>query len=299
MPELPDLEVYRAALESRILDARLDGIRLTSPFLLRSVRPPLQGAHGRRVEALGRLGKRLVMELEGELYLVLHLMIAGRVRWVAVGAAPPKKSGLAAFDFETGTLILTEAGSKKRASLYLVEGRDALAAHDPGGVEPLEVGLQEFRAILERERHTLKRALTDPHLFAGIGNAYSDEILHQARLSPFKLSDTLSTAESEQLFEATRSILEAWTRRLLAEAGGGFPEKVTAFRPEMAVHGRFGKPCPACESPVQRILYAETEANYCPGCQTEGRILADRVLSRLLKKDWPKTLAELEQRRSS
>lgn len=297
MPELPDLEVYRAALESRILDARLDGIRLTSPFLLRSVRPPLQEAHGRRVEALGRLGKRLVMELEGELYLVLHLMIAGRLRWGAVGAAPPKKTGLAAFDFETGTLILTEAGSRKRASLHLVEGRDALAAHDPGGVEPLEVELQQFRAILERERHTLKRALTDPRLFAGIGNAYSDEILHRARLSPFKLSDTLSTAESERLFEAIRSILEAWTRRLLAEAGGGFPKKVTAFRPEMAVHGRFGKPCPACESPIQRILYAETEANYCPGCQTEGRILADRVLSRLLKRDWPKTLDGLEQRR--
>ncbi len=294
MPELPDLEVYRAALESRTLGSTLDSIRLVSPFLLRSVEPPLKEAHGRQVTSLGRLGKRLVLGLEGDLFLVLHLMIAGRLRWEPVGAAPPKRIGLAAFDFSGGTVVLTEAGSKKRASLHLVAGLDALRVHDPGGVEPLEVDLPHFRSVLERERHTLKRTLTDPRLVAGIGNAYSDEILHRARLSPFKLSDSLSDEESERLLQATCSTLQEWTRRLLAEVGKGFPKKVTAFRPEMAVHGRFGKPCPECEAPVQRILYAETEANYCPGCQTEGRILADRVLSRLLKEDWPQTLDELE-----
>jgi len=297
MPELPDLEVYREALEARILGTRLEQIRLTSPFLLRSVQPSLKQAHGRRVVALRRLGKRLVFELEEALFLVLHLMIAGRLRWRPLGITPPKKSGLAAFDFTPGTLILTEAGSKKRASLHLVAGRETLAAHDPGGVEPLEVDFEKFRAVLGSERHTLKRSLTDPHLFAGIGNAYSDEILHRARLSPFKLSDSLSAGEGERLFDATRTTLEEWTVRLKAEVGDGFPEKVTAFRPEMAVHGRYDKPCPDCEAPVQRILYAETEANYCPGCQTDGRILADRVLSRLLKKDWPRSLEELERRR--
>jgi len=295
MPELPDLETYLAALEARTLGSRLGEIRLTSPFLLRSVRPPLKAARGRRVVSLRRLGKRLVFELEERLFLVLHLMVAGRLRWKPLGALPPKKSGLAAFDFEQGTLILTEAGSKKRASLHLVEGLEALAGHDPGGVEPLQIGLGEFQAVLERERHTLKRSLTDPHLFAGIGNAYSDEILHRARLSPFKLSDTLSAGESERLYLATRTTLQEWTERLKAEIGNGFPARVTAFRPEMAVHGRYGKACPECEAPVQRILYAETEANYCVRCQTEGRLLADRVLSRLLKKDWPKSLDELEQ----
>jgi len=297
MPELPDLEAYLAALEARILGTRLERIRLTRPFLLRSVSPPLKEARGREVVGLQRLGKRLVIGLEENLFLVLHLMIAGRLGWKSPGAAPPKKSGLAAFDFQPGTLIFTEAGSKKRASLHLVEGREALAAHDPGGVEPLWVDLAEFRTVLERERHTLKRSLTDPHLFAGIGNAYSDEILHRARLSPFKLSDSLSDEQSERLFDATRTTLEEWAERLKAEAGDGFPKKVTAFRPEMAVHGRYGKPCPDCRAPVQRILYAEGQANYCARCQTEGRILADRVLSRLLKKDWPKSLEELERRR--
>ena len=297
MPELPDLEVYLAALEARILGTELDRIRLTSPFLLRSVQPPLTEAHGKTVVGLQRLGKRLVLDLEQSLFLVLHLMIAGRLRWKELGAAPPKRSGLAAFDFRSGTLILTEAGSRKRASLYLVEGLEALAAHDPGGVEPLQVDLEEFRRVLEAERHTLKRSLTDPHLFAGIGNAYSDEILHRARLSPFKLSDSLSAEESGRLFDATQATLQEWTERLKAEAGDDFPRKVTAFRPKMAVHGRYGKPCPDCEAPVQRILYAETEANYCARCQTEGRLLADRVLSRLLKGDWPRTLEELEQRR--
>jgi formamidopyrimidine-DNA glycosylase len=297
MPELPDLEVYREALEARILGTRLERIRLTSPFLLRSVSPPLEEAHGRQVTGLRRLGKRLVFDLDEDLFLVLHLMIAGRLRWKSLGTAPPKKSGLAAFDFQSGTLILTEAGSKKRASLHLASGLEALTAHDPGGVEPLRVDLAKFRTVLESERHTLKRSLTDPHLFAGIGNAYSDEILHRARLSPFKLSDSLSAEEGERLFQATRTTLEEWTERLKTEVGDGFPEKVTAFRPEMAVHGRYGKPCPDCEAPVQRILYAETEANYCARCQTEGRILADRVLSRLLKKDWPRSLDELERQR--
>jgi formamidopyrimidine-DNA glycosylase len=281
LPELPDLEAYLAALEARTLGTRLERIRLTSPFLLRSVSPTLKEAHGRRVVGLRRLGKRLVFDLEEELFLVLHLMIAGRLQWKSLGATPPKRSCLAAFDFQAGTLILTEAGSKKRASLHLVEGVDALAAHDPGGVEPLQVDLAEFRTVLERERHTLKRSLTDPHLLAGIGNAYSDEILHRARLSPFKLSDSLSAEESERLFRAIQTTLEEWIERL-----------------KMAVHGRYGKPCPECEAPVQRILYAETEANYCARCQTEGRLLADRVLSRLLKQDWPKSLEELEQRQN-
>lgn len=259
----------------------------------------MQEAQGKRVVALRRLGKRLVFDLEKDLFLVLHLMVAGRLRWKGSGATPPKRRGLAAFDFESGTLILTESGSRKRASLYLVEGPEGLASHDPGGVEPLQVDLETFRAVLERKRHTLKRSFTDPHLFAGIGNAYSDEILHRARLSPFKLSDALSADESERLFEAARVTLGEWCARLKAVIGDGFPDKVTAFRPEMAVHGRYGEPCPECGATVQRILYAETEANYCPGCQTEGRILADRVLSRLLKKDWPKTLDELEQRRES
>jgi formamidopyrimidine-DNA glycosylase len=296
MPELPDLEVYRCALEARLVATRLEGIRLISPFLLRSVSPPLKEAEGRRVEGVRRLGKRLVLGLEQDLHLVLHLMIAGRLRWKPLGAAPPRRSGLAAFDFTRGTLILTEAGSKKRASLHLVQGSEALAAHDPGGLEPLQVGAAQFHAALVQQRHTLKRALTDPRIFAGIGNAYSDEILHRARLSPFKLTDSLSPEERERLFVATRATLLEWTERLRAEAGDGFPEKVTAFRPEMAVHGRFGQPCTVCGAAVQRIVYAESEANYCPQCQTHGRLLADRLLSRLLKEDWPRSLEELERR---
>jgi formamidopyrimidine-DNA glycosylase len=293
MPELPDLELYLAAMRSRILGESLEGVRLASPFLLRSVEPPLKRVKGKQVRDLSRLGKRLVLGLEGDLFLVLHLMIAGRLRWRPSGAKVPKRSGLAAFDFSTGTVLLTESGSKKRASLYVVQGQRALAEHDPGGAEVMALDLEMFRAVLQRESHTLKRALTDPHLFAGIGNAYSDEILHRARLSPFRFSDRLTLLESERLFQAIQETLQEWVERLRREIGDGFPDKVTAFRPEMAVHGRFGQPCPVCAAPVQRIIYVETEANYCPGCQTEGRILADRVLSRLLKDDWPRSLDEL------
>jgi formamidopyrimidine-DNA glycosylase len=296
VPELPDLEAYLAALRARILDSSLESLRLANPFLLRSVAPPPSAVQGRKVEDLLRLGKRLVVALEGEYFLVLHLMIAGRLHWKKKGAPIPKRRGLAAFDFDSGTLLLTEAGTKKRASLHLVSGREALAAHDPGGLEVLDADLEGFAAALTRERHTLKRALTDPRIFSGIGNAYSDEILHRAGLSPFKQTARLSEGAIEALFDATRSTLREWTARLVRETGEKFPEKVTAFRPEMAVHGRYEKPCPVCAAPVQRIVYAETEANYCPGCQTEGKILADRVLSRLLKDDWPRTLEELERR---
>jgi formamidopyrimidine-DNA glycosylase len=296
VPELPDLEAYLVALRARILHSRLENLRLASPFLLRSVAPPPSQVQDRKVEDLLRLGKRLVVALEGEHFLVLHLMIAGRLHWKKKGSAIPKRRGLAAFDFDSGTLLLTEAGTKKRASLHLVSGRDELAAHDPGGLEVLDSDLEAFTAALTRERHTLKRALTDPRIFSGIGNAYSDEILHRARLSPFKQTARLSEEEIERLFDATRSTLREWTDRLVQETGDRFPEKVTAFRPEMAVHGRHGDHCPVCAAPVQRIVYAETEANYCPGCQTGGRILADRVLSRLLKDDWPRTLDELERR---
>jgi formamidopyrimidine-DNA glycosylase len=297
MPELPDVELYLAALRPRVVGRRLLRVRLGSPFLLRSVRPPLREVEGREVVGVSRLGKRVVLAIEDGLYLVLHLMIAGRLRWRPAGTAVPKKNGLAAFDFDHGTLLLTEASPKKRASLHLVAGEEALAEHDPGGIEVLDATAAAFHAALTRESHTLKRALTDPRVFAGIGNAYSDEILHRARLSPFRRTGDLRPEESARLFAATQAVLGEWTARLVAATGDAFPEKVTAFQPEMAVHGRYGQPCPACGTPVQRILYAENEANYCPTCQTGGKLLADRVLSRLLKDDWPRTLEELEQRK--
>jgi len=297
VPELPDLTVYLEALARRLQDATLGGVRLRSPFLLRSVEPPLASACGRTVLGIRRIGKRLVIGLEGELFLVIHLMIAGRLHWKARGAALAGKPVLAGFDFSTGTLVLTEAGSKRRAALYLVQGEPALSALDPGGVEPLGLSIADFRSALARENRTLKRALTDPHLVAGIGNAYSDEILHAARLSPFQRTANLGEIEWRRLHEATERVLQDWTDRLRREAGENFPAKVTAFRPEMAVHGKFGQPCSSCGSPVQRIVYAENEANYCPTCQTGGKLLADRALSQLLREDWPRTLEELEERR--
>jgi formamidopyrimidine-DNA glycosylase len=297
MPELPDILLYLHALAPRIVGQPIGGIRLASPFLLRSVDPPLSSAVGHRVLGLQRLGKRIVIELDQELFLVFHLMIAGRFRWKPAGTKVPGKVGLLALDFPSGTLILTEAGTKRQASLHLVHGRDRLAAHDPGGLEVLDASLPAFATALQRENHTLKRALTDPHLFSGIGNAYSDEILHAARLSPFKQTAGLTDEEIRRLFEAARATLSEWIARLKSETGEHFPEKVTAFRPDMAVHGRYGKPCPVCGSPIQRIVYAANEANYCAACQTGGRLLADRSLSRLLKEDWPKTVEELERRR--
>jgi len=294
VPELPDITVYIDHLESRLVGQTLERVRLLNPFVLRSVTPPIAAAEGAKVTGLRRLGKRIVIELESELFLVLHLMIAGRLRWVGKDAKLPGRITLAAFEFPSGTLIYTEAGTKRRASMHLVESEAALAAMDPGGLEVLEAGLEEFAARLKRENHTLKRALADPRLFSGIGNAYSDEILHRARLSPVALSFALSEAEVTRLYQATRATLVEWTERLRQHAGGEFPEKVTAFREGMAVHGRFGKPCPACGSPVQRIVYAENETNYCARCQTGGRILADRALSRLLKKSWPRSIDELE-----
>jgi formamidopyrimidine-DNA glycosylase len=297
MPELPEVEVYLDALRSRIQGQPLEGVRLGSPFLVRTVDPPLSSLVGKRVEDLRRLGKRIVIGFEGDLFAVLHLMIAGRLYWKPRGAKIQGKIGVAAFDFPNGTLMLTEAGSKKRASLHLVQGEEGLAAHDPGGLEILTADLDAFREALVSESHTLKRALTDPHLFSGIGNAWSDEILHRAKLSPFKLTRSLAPDETETLFQACRDVLAEWTDRLRAEAGDRFPEKVTAFHEGMAVHGRFGKPCPVCGTPVQRLVYADSEANYCPTCQTGGRLLADRALSQLLKKDWPKTLEELEAKK--
>ena len=294
MPELPDITVYIDHLETRLVGQTLEHVRLLNPFVLRSVTPPIAAAEGTKVTGLRRLGKRIVIEIESELFLVLHLMIAGRLRWVGKDAKLPGRITLAAFEFPSGTLIFTEAGTKRRASMHLVEGEAALAAMDPGGLEVLEAGLEEFAARLKRENHTLKRALCDPHLFSGIGNAYSDEILHRAKLSPVALSFALSEAEVTRLYQATRATLVEWTERLRQHAGGEFPEKVTAFRGGMAVHGRFGKPCPACGAPVQRIVYAENETNYCARCQTGGRILADRALSRLLKKSWPRSIDELE-----
>jgi formamidopyrimidine-DNA glycosylase len=297
MPELPDVTIYVDALRARILNAPLLGVRLASPFVLRSVAPPLRAAAGRTVSGVRRLGKRIVIALEGELFLVVHLMIAGRLHWKRAGAKPAGKYGLAAFDFPAGTLILTEAGSKRRAALYLVQGEPGLREHDPGGLEVLDADLGEFRSALGRESHTLKRALTDPTILSGIGNAYSDEILHRARLSPVKLTRQLSDEESARLFDATRATLLDWIERLRREAGAEFPEGVTAFRPGMAVHGRYGQPCPSCGTPVQRIVHAENETNYCPRCQTGGKLLADRSLSRLFRSDWPRTVEELEGRR--
>ncbi len=299
VPELPDITVYIEALERRVRGVALEKVRLASPFLLRSVEPPLTDFEGRRVVGLRRLGKRIVFEFEGERFLVLHLMIAGRLQWHPRGKALPGKLGLAAFDFESGTLILTEAGTKKRASLYALGGRAGLAEHERGGLEVLESDADAFHAALVRENHTLKRALTDPSLFSGIGNAYSDEILHAARLSPMQLTRNLDSADIERLRRATVETLTAWTERLRREVGDGFPAKVTAFREGMAVHGRFGQPCPVCGSSVQRILYAQNECNYCARCQTGGKLLADRALSRLMKDDWPRTLDELEQRKSA
>jgi len=296
VPELPDIAVYIDCLRPRVAGRTLERARLRSPFLLRSVRPPLEAVEGRTVSGLRRLGKRIVFELDGDHFLVLHLMIAGRLRWRERGTKIPGKLGLAAFDFPTGSLLLTEAGTKKRASLHVVRGESGLGEHDPGGVEPMEADVATFGAALKGERHTLKRALTDPRLFSGIGNAYSDEILHRARLSPFKWTDKLDDDETARLWAATQSTLAEWTRRLRAECGDGFPDKVTAFREEMAVHGRYGKPCPVCASPVQRIRYADNEANYCARCQTGGKLLADRGLSRLLKGDWPRTLGDLENK---
>ena len=297
MPEIPDIEAYLEALRARVLGRELLGIRVAAPFFLRTIDPLPDAAAGRHVTAVERVGKRIVLELDADLFAVIHLMIAGRLHWKPPGAALPRGRSLAAFDFAHGTLVVTEAGKKRRASLYLVRGRDALAALDPGGLEVSAADVEQFRAALVRENHTLKRALTDPHIVSGIGNAYSDEILHRARLSPLKLTAALTAEEAGRLYEATRAVLSEWTERLCAEAREAFPEKVTAFRPEMAVHGRFGLSCPACGTAVQRIVYAENECDYCPRCQTGGRLLADRALSRLLKSDWPRTVDELEAER--
>lgn len=299
MPELPDIIIYIEALERRIIGQTLKQARIASPFLLRTASPPIQSVNGRRVTLLRRLGKRIAIGLEDDLWLVLHLMIAGRLHWREADAKLSGRQTLAAFDFPNGTLVLTEAGARKRASLYLVEGEEAWRAHDPGGLEVLGVSSDTFAQTLASRNHTLKRALTDPRLFSGIGNAYSDEILHRARLSPVALTHRLSREEIEQLHRATQETLVRWIEVLRNETGEGFPERVTAFRPGMAVHGRFGQPCPVCGNKVQRIRYADNETNYCPGCQTGGRLLADRSLSLLLKKDWPKTPEELDEMRTA
>lgn len=294
MPELPEVALYITALEPRVLGQPLEKIRLRSPSLLRTYDPPLSAVEGRRVVGLRRLGKRIVFELEDELFVVLHLMITGRLRWKARGAAIPKKGAHGAFDFPTGTLLITEAATQKRASLHVLGGEDALAAHDPGGIEPLDADLASFRDALLRENHTLKRALSDARLVSGIGNAHSDEILHSARLSPLKRTFDLSDAEVQRLYEATRRCLTEWVDRLQAETGDRFPDKVTAFHQAMSVHGKYGQPCPVCGAPIQRIVRGEREVNYCSRCQTGGRLLRDRALSRLLREDWPETLEELE-----
>jgi formamidopyrimidine-DNA glycosylase len=297
VPELPDIVAYIEALGARVLDQPILDIRISSPFLLRSVTPPLTEAVGKKVREVRRLGKRIVLGLEEDLFIVIHLMIAGRFHWKE-RASKPNRITLATFVFPSGFLVLTEAGSKRRAAMHLVKGESGLADHDPGGLEVLETDLSTFQAALVSENHTLKRALTDPHIFSGIGNAYSDEILHAAGLSPLQLTKRLKDSEVRRLYEAVQSTLRLWAGKLCMEAKQGFPEKVTASREDMAVHGRYGKPCPRCGTPVQRIVYAENEANYCPSCQTGGRLLADRALSRLLKQDWPRSLEELERRRS-
>ena len=294
MPELPDITAYIAALETRIVGRTLEHVRLASPFLLRTVAPSIETAEGKTVRELRRIGKRIAIGVEGDLWLVLHLMIAGRLHWRPAQAKLAGRNGLLALDFLDGTLTLTEAGSKRRASLHVVRGEEGLHALDPGGIEIFSTNLDGFRAALTHENRTLKRALTDPRLISGVGNAYSDEILHAAQLSPVTLTHKLKPDEWERLFAATRETLTLWTTRLLAEAGTKFPEGVTAFRPEMAVHGRFGQPCPRCGAKVQRIRYADNETNYCATCQTGGKVLADRSLSRLLGADWPRTLDELE-----
>jgi formamidopyrimidine-DNA glycosylase len=296
VPELPDVEVYVSHLRRRVVGQTLEHVRVANPFLVRSFDPPLREAFGRSVQSVRRVGKRIVFDLDQELYLVIHLMIAGRFRWRVPAAKVPGKVGLAAFDFSTGTLLLTEASTKRRASLHVVRGEAAVRALDPGGVEPLEVDFDGFRTALMRENHTVKRSLTDPRLLSGIGNAYSDEILWAAQMSPVKLTQRLTDEDLTRLYASTQATLREWTDRLMREAGEDFPEKVTAFRPEMAVHGRYKQPCPRCGAPVQRIAYADNEANYCARCQTAGKLLADRGLSRLLRGDWPKTLDELELR---
>lgn len=296
MPELPDVVVYLEALERFVLGEPVRKLRIGSPFVVRSVDPPVGSVEGKRLVGLRRIGKRIVFGLEDDLFVVLHLMIAGRLRWRKAGAALPKRRGLAAFDFPDGTLLFTEEGTQKRAAMWVVRGEGSLAAHDPGGLEPLNADLETFRASITRGNHTLKRVLTDPHILSGIGNAYSDEILHAARLSPLQLTRNLTAAEVARLREAMRSTLEAWIARTRAEVVDGFPEKVTAFRDGMAVHGRYRQACPVCGAPVQRIRYAENEVNYCAECQTGGKVLADRAFSRLLREDWPRSLDEWEGR---
>jgi formamidopyrimidine-DNA glycosylase len=309
LPELPDIELYLHALRSRIVGHTLEKIRLASPFLVRSFDPPIDQINGKKVVALRRLGKRLIWQFEDDLFLIIHLMIAGRFRWVTDPRASegtdrsypkvPAKVGLAAFDFDNGSLILTEAGSQRRASMFLVRGAAEVESHDPGGLEVLTSTVEQFAEALTRENHTLKRALTDPHLLSGIGNAYSDEILHAAKMSPMLLTSKLTAEQIASLHAHTIGVLTKWRDELIAETGDRFPEKVTAFREGMAAHGRYGKPCPVCGTPIQRIQYATNEANYCPTCQTGGKLLADRGLSRLLKDDWPKSLEELEQRKAN
>ena len=292
MPELPDITVYAESLAAKVVGSPLQRVRLLNPFLLRTAVPPIASVEGLAVAGIERVGKRIVIAVEGDLFLVIHLMIAGRLRWLATGAKPPARIALALFEFAGGTLLLTEAGTQRRASLHLASGREGLAALDPDGLEPLQCTEGEFAARLQAERHTLKRSLTDPQSFSGIGNAYSDEILHRARLSPVTLSTSLAPDEVSRLFAATRAVFEEFTGRLRHEASqaGGWPKEVTAFRPDFAVHGRFGLPCPVCAAPVQRIVYASNETNYCARCQTGGRLLADRALSRLLKASWPRQL---------
>jgi formamidopyrimidine-DNA glycosylase len=297
VPELPDVELYLHALRPRVVGQRVEAVRIGNPFIVRTYDPPIDAVVGQTVQTLQRLGKRIVFGMEDGLFVIVHLMIAGRFRWRERGAAIPGKVGLIAFDFAAGTLLLTEQGSKRQASIHVVRGPAALVDHDPGGLEVMTADLAGFAQRLTAENHTLKRALTDPRIFSGIGNAYSDEILHAARLSPMKHTASLTDDEVERLFHFVRTTLQDWADRLKAEAGDKFPEKVTAFRPEMAVHGKFGKPCPVCGEPVQRIVYAHNEANYCASCQTGGRLLSDRALSRLLGQDWPRTLEEMEARR--
>ena len=297
MPELPDVTIYIEALQSRIVGQPLQKIQLASPFLVRTVDPPLYSVEGKEVVGLIRIGKQIIWEMDDKLFLVFHLMIAGRFHWKKSGTKPAGKVGLAAFEFPSGSLHLTEASTKKRASLHCVRGSETLARFNRGGIEVFDCTVEQFRESLRRENHTLKRTLTDPRLFSGIGNSYSDEILHRAKLSPLVLNQKLSNEESDRLFESVKIVLQEWTGRLRAKSGNSFPEKVTAFHDEMSVHGKFGKPCPVCGTKVQRIVYAENECNYCPRCQTGGKILADRSLSRLLKDDWPRTIEELEKRR--
>jgi len=293
MPELPDVTVYVERIEAKLIGREIQRVRIVSPFVLRSVDPPIQEVEGRRVREVRRIGKRIAIGLDGDLWIVIHLMIAGRFRWLKPAAKIPGRLGLAAFDFDNGSLILTEAGTQRRASITLVRGEAALAEIDRGGAEPLEIDRNEFAARLTSENHTLKRSFTDPRLFSGIGNAYSDEIFHRARISPIKLTSRLAPDEIDRLYDATRTVLTEWTERLRQEAGEEFPAKVTAFHEGMAVHGRYGKPCPVCGTPVQRIRYASNETNYCARCQTDGKLLADRAMSRLLKQDWPRSIDEL------